>query len=336
MDVTVGTVYFLGAGSSYGTLQPWCRVFPPLACQFGRQLEQRVKDWEVRYTELAKVVTHLGRPISEIGLEEIWTCIDYHAKFQGAFAIAWEPRGRVVAELKASLLGLYGQACDEQAEKLPLSDDYTLGEIVRRMESGDTLVSFNYDTIVERLFKKREGDLKLRHCSGLPPSGVVRFAKPHGSASWNLRSLGHDITDGEPALKSLNQTDVLNDPNRVDPLLLGAVPIKSELIAEVQCYFGTHRIHDVVLAHWRAVADAVRDAERVIVLGYSFPREDAYGRFFLREAVRERSKRLLRFDIYDLPTKEAEIKCSICEAFGGNVTLELKYVNEVRPAHPSA
>ena len=138
--------------------------------------------------------------------------------------------------------------------------------------------------------------------------------------------------DGKPVLTSLNPTDVLKETARVDPLLLGAVPIKSELIDEVQCFYGTHRVHDVVLAHWRAVADAVRDAEGIIVLGYSFPKEDAYGRFFLREALRERSRPILRFEIFDLAPREAEIKCSMCEAFGSNVTLELKYIGEVKPA----
>jgi hypothetical protein len=138
----VATTFFLGAGCSYGTLssQP---AFPPLAGHFGSELEKRIPTWRDRYPELSKVATHLGEPLSKLGLEEIWTCIDYHAKFPGAFAIEWEPRGAVVRELKACLLTLYGRTCDEAADALSLSDDYTLGKVILRMASGDTVVSFN-------------------------------------------------------------------------------------------------------------------------------------------------------------------------------------------------
>jgi hypothetical protein len=240
----------------------------------------------------------------------------------------------VATELKASLLGLYGRSCDEVADELALSNDYKLGEVIEQMMSGDTLVSFNYDTLAERLFQKRQNNnLMLRHCPSPPPPGVVRLVKPHGSVSWDLRSLGPNVTDGEPALTSFDDAAVLK--GEVDPLLLGAVPIKSELIVEVQCCCRTPRVYDVIRDQWRAVAEAVRDAERLVVLGYSFPKEDSYGRFFLGEAVRERIEGL-RVDIYDLRSRESEIKCSICQAFGGELPIKLQFRGEVTPAPPLA
>jgi hypothetical protein len=310
------TTFFLGAGCSYGTLKDE-RVFPPIAGQFGKELQKRISKGSTlkdTYPDLAKAAAHLGKDLSEVGLEEIWTCLDYHAKFPGAFQTAWHPRD-TVRQLKAALLKLYGRPCDGVADKLKLSDKYTLGRIVREMKSGDTLVSFNYDTVVERLFQKRgpTDGLRLLHCSGPPPDGVVRFAKPHGSASWDLRNLGRDVTDGAPELRSLADADALS--GSVDPLLLGAVPIKSELIAEVQCYYRCHRVYEVILNQWRAVADAVRDSERLVVLGYSFPKEDTYGRFFFREAVRERSLGELKIEFFNLPGQKEKLKKSIRKAF---------------------
>ena len=333
-ETTMRSAFFVGAGCSYGTLANH-DFFPPLARQFGGQLAQRVSGWRRKYPELAKVARHLQISLPEAGLEDIWTCIDYHAKFRGTFPTNWSLK-RTVPELKRALLQLYGSTCDDAARTLRLSNRYTLGSVVNQIEAGDTLISFNYDTLVERLFMKRGSSHRLLHCSGPPGNGVVRFAKPHGSSSWNLYDLGHDVTDGTPAISSLEQVD----PNN-EPLLLGAVPLKSELIIEVQCYYRTHRIFEVVLLQWRALAEAVRDADRLVVLGYSFPKEDAYGRFFFREAMRERQlmnsssdRPPLRVEYFEVPERAEQTACSICAAFPGE--LNIRYQGKVTAAPKSA
>jgi hypothetical protein len=117
----------------------------------------------------------------------------------------------------------------------------------------------------------------------------------------------------------------------VEPLVLGAVPIKSELIAEVQCFHGTPRVFEIVRDHWRGVADAIRDADRLVVLGYSFPEEDSYGRFFFAEGIRERQKtRPLRIEFYERPERESIVRSSICTAFSRNS--DIRYQGEVTPA----
>lgn len=322
------SAFFTGAGCSYATLKDRHLAFPPLARDFGSEFTSRVAGWLDTYPELAKVAKHLGTPLQKVGLEEIWTCIDYHAKFDGAFKINWN-RGQVVRELKSALLVLYGGKCDKEAANLSVEKSYALGRILQEMKPGDTLISFNYDTLVERL--AQGNGFTLLHGSGPPPEGVVRFAKPHGSASWNLHSLGHDLTDGPPAIASLDPGDAMT--GRVDPLLLGAVPIKSELIVEVQCYYHAHRVFEVILRQWRAVADAVRDADRIVVLGYSFPKEDAYGRFFLHEAVRGRS-RPLRVEYYEVPDRKEQAVTSIASAFP--IELCLSYKGAVDAAPTSA
>jgi hypothetical protein len=332
-DTAVRTAFILGAGCSYGTLRLCKCSFPPLARDFGSELKKRC-NWETEYPELARVAEHLGTTLPEVGLEDIWTCIDYHAKFPQAFNTEWGQSGNVVLELKSALLRLYGQTCDAVASRLELSNEYTLGEIVNQMKPGDTLISFNYDTLVENLFRKRRGSSpQLRHCHGVPPDGVVRFVKPHGSASWDLHDLDHVPTDGPPALQSLHEDDAKS--GRTDPLMLGAVPIKSELILEVQCCFRVPEVYRVIRDQWRAVADAVRDADRLVVLGYSFPKEDTYGRFFYREAMRERRTRPpLSVEYYETRERRAQTAAAIFEAFPGK--LRVRYRGKVKPAPRSA
>lgn len=257
----------------------------------------------MEYEEIEKVINHLSRTVNKVGLEELWTCIDLHAKFPHDFQIPWgNPRGRVVQELKSALLRFYGRSCDVLAESIDRDDPCTAVTIAKQMQAGDTLISFNYDTVIERVVRN-VSSVRLRHGKDLDPvepSGFIRFAKPHGSASWDiikLKHAWHRLVDGEPAMTSLDCGSVL--AGEEDPLLLGAVPLKSELIFEVAERYGARQVFDVVREQWKTLANAIKTAERVVVLGYSFPKEDMYGRFFFREGMSRRKADLpLRVEFY--------------------------------------
>jgi len=145
----MSTAFIIGAGCSAGTLGPdQC----PVAGSFGAILENR--GLGETYPQLGKVAEHLQVPLSKVGLEQIWTCIDYHVKFKGVFSINWSLENAVV-ELKTALLEIYGNPCNIAATGLSLTGEYTLSKIVNGIEPGDTVISFNYDTLLERLFLKR-------------------------------------------------------------------------------------------------------------------------------------------------------------------------------------
>jgi hypothetical protein len=86
---------------------------------------------------------------------------------------------------------------------------------------------------------------------------------------------------------------------------------------------------DVILCQWRAVADAVQEADRLVVLGYSFPPEDTYGRFFFRDAMRTRSNPL-QIEYYELPDKKDQAAAAIFSAFPGDITV--RYMGKVEAA----
>jgi hypothetical protein len=180
------TVYIAGAGCSHGMFDghPCC---PPIAKDFITHLKEPVPGWASNYPEIKKVIDHLEKTSGHIGLEEVWTCVDLHAKFPEAVPISWEPRRQVVQELKSVLVWMYGRSCDELAEKILPSHECPVAMLTKEMPAGDTLISFNYDTVVERVVKKISGKT-LRHGKDLRP-GTIRFAKPHGSASWAIASL---------------------------------------------------------------------------------------------------------------------------------------------------
>lgn len=248
----------------------------------------------------------------------MWSCIDYYAKLQPALPLPrpWRDEGRQIK--KAILEVLYGQRCDGEASRV--KEDSTLAELFRNeLQGGDILVSFNYDTIAERLAQRLKRQLRA------VPFGCaddeIRFAKPHGSTSWTLDPRSSPAViwtslDGSLFLESLSSHDV--DCGR-EPLVLGAVPIKSELIREVQASTGTPAVFDAVSVQWRAVVEAVRDADTIVVVGYSFPIEDQYGRFLVREGLRLRLHRNVRIEFFDLENNEADRSREIVDVFHGYI-----------------
>jgi hypothetical protein len=266
---------FIGAGASCGTFKdtPGC---PPEAKYFGKALEEAAPSWELEYLGLRDVVTHLGRPLHELSMVEIWTCIDYYAKLGTVLPQwpQWDPLA--TRDLKRALLLLYGSRCDELADQLVVSSDYSLGRIVSELSPGDVLVSFNYDTIVERLAAKFHHD--VRSAFSACDKGTVRLAKPHGSVSWRMEWATRRVEwlgpGGGPMLNAMKPEQVGPE---AEPLVLGAVPIKSELIREVQRFCGWSEVFEVVAAQWKLIAHAVQHAESFVVVGYSFPEEGASG-----------------------------------------------------------
>ncbi len=298
----------------------------PIARDFRSVLTAVAPSWRTEYPALYAAVQHLNLDISNWPLEPVWSLFDYYAKLQTTIPrprpATWENSSR---QIKKAILAVYGQRCDDQASSV--ADDSTLAQLIRtELKADDVLVSFNYDTIAERLAQRFGHRLITVPVTG----GGIKFAKPHGSTSWTLdlnsRSVTHCLGEGRPILTSLLSSDI--DSGR-EPLVLGAVPIKSEIIKEVQCYFDTECVFDVVGAQWRGVVEAVRDAEVIVIVGYGFPVEDHYGRFLVQEGLRLRSEspRIEFFELEDIAPGRVQ---EIFRVFQGRVR-EVVYRGPVQP-----
>lgn len=300
----------LGAGASRGSLEA---PIVPVATEFGEVLATVEPGWMASYPALAGVVRHLGLDRRAWPLEPVWSCIDYYAKLQDALPLKkpWTDESR---EIKKALLSVYGRRCDEAA---PTAES-TLAVLLRTIEPGDVVVSFNYDTIAERV-AARQGCRLVSTPRGISDPGV-RFAKPHGSVSWAIDFQTKRVVwasgNGSPLLDSLSVRDV--DCGR-EPLVLGAVPIKSELIREVQAQYGLPSVFDTIATQWRTVVEAIRDADVVVVAGYGFPPEDQYGRFIISEGVRLRTGRV-KVEFFELRSREAAQAQVIAQTFGSSLS----------------
>ena len=323
--------FLLGAGASRGAFD---ETFPvPVSAEFGKTLASLDPCWKQNFPALLRVVEHLGLDKANWPLEPVWSCIDYYAKLPHALPLPapWQDGSK---QIKKALLLVYGQRCDTA----PIGDKSTLARLLRDdLRAGDTLISFNYDTIAERAALKY-GLRLLGAPYGAP--GCVTFAKPHGSTSWTLdlrcpRSVTWQSKEHLPLLDSLQPCDVDCDK---EPLVLGAVPIKSELIREVQERHNVHGVFDAICVQWRVVVEALRDAKTLIVVGYGFPFEDQYGRFLMKEGLHLRDGKShggkLKVELFEVENRVSETSQRIVSLFGDRIK-SLRFRGPVKPANNS-
>ena len=173
--------FLLGAGASRGTFETF-RV--PVAAEFGETLAalEPCLETPLPRARPGSRPSRLDWNPTKWSLEPVWSCIDYYAKLQPTLPLPrpWGDEGR---QIKKAILEVYGQRCDGEASRV--KDDSTLAELFRNeLQGGDILVSFNYDTIAERLAQRLKRQLRAVPfgCAG----DEIRFAKPHGSTSWTL------------------------------------------------------------------------------------------------------------------------------------------------------
>jgi len=302
--------FLLGAGASRGSLS---NLHVPVACEFGQVLAEVCPCWKDEYPALLRVVEHLSLDPNSWPLEPVWSCIDWYAKLQSALPLPkpWEKESQ---QIKKALLAVYGARCDDAANQV--HSDSTVAQLFQNeVQVGDVIISFNYDTIAERVAQRFGCQLRS---TPIGDDGVV-FAKPHGSTSWTLDLRSHSVTwlslDGSPLLPSLSAADV--DCLR-EPLILGAVPIKSELIQEVQVCCGVASVFDAIITQWRTVVEAISNTDTLVVVGYSFPIEDQYGRFLIQEGLQLRT-RDLRIEFFEVENREAVREREIREVFRSRV-----------------
>lgn len=199
--------------------------------------------------------------------------------------------------------GSGNERADEMLDRLT---DWILN--VPDEEAPLTIVSTNYDTIVESLlFEKIETDAELEiaeivdrgfswreHRQGrylepvkhTPRSPRVRILKLHGSVSWlkcPLCGFVYINTVGNVVQQAFREDKI--DSNNT--CLCGHGPVRTVIVAPSM----VRAIHDPdLLTIWRSALDAMRIADDWIIVGYSLPSEDIAIRSILLRAYHGRGR----------------------------------------------
>lgn len=255
-----------------------------------------------RFFRSAEVQELLGRPGFETlrervdmlrpelgdGLEGVWTHLDYAAKFN-PFLHQDLPAADESYALRQLIAAVYGRMRPELRAAWGASAS-TAKAVVNALEPGDVVASFNWDVLMESFITWERPDLELVQAgpsvTKAAPEAAVRIIKPHGSLSW-IRQ-GTEIQSADGIRPRLHVMEPVKIGPAGEPLILGAMPIKSELIGEIQAAYGASSVHECIQGQWVALIDALSACDDVWILGYRLPPEDGYGRFLLREGVRAR------------------------------------------------
>jgi hypothetical protein len=316
-------VVVLGTGSTSGTFAAAGGVDG-----FVRRLAAVHQSWEQDYRELRGAIADCGGALDSVGLDTVWTRLDYHSKFKLILGSDYGPEAAI--QMRQAIAEAYSFS-EELAALSASTKDFTLKRVLIDLSAGDAIVSFNWDTVAETVFITSLGRelVQAPHPSG--PAGV-RLIKPHGSLSWVHR---HDapvvFREGpRPMLQVMTSAEIFQRHGQfAQPLILGAVPIKSELLAEIQQ--SQAGLHETVADQWREVIDVISRADAIEVVGYRFPPEDGYGRFLFAEALRRRpagtALRVLRY--FSLEGDRSKFEKAFREVFGDSVNCA--YAGPVKP-----
>src|SRR5262249_3203253 len=90
-------------------------------------------------------------------------------------------------------------------------------------------------------------------------------------------------------------------------------------------------IWEVTTLQWKLVTRALRRATSLVVVGYGFPRDDAYGRFLFREAMKLRSSDLPSVQLDELAERAEETEAALRDALGCP-ELQVEWKGPVTPA----
>jgi SIR2-like domain len=151
-----------------------------------------------------------------------------------------------------------------------------------RLSREHTIVTFNYDRVFERLKEKRPIEAKN-----------YRVVVPNGTAAQEINDAR--LSGCAPVLKLHGSVDwvATNGKIRSDSSenLLGALKTGEELVLGVPGpdKIGVRDRFPEITVLWNAAKEAIKQAERVVFIGYRFPQTDAEARTAILQALLEAS-----------------------------------------------
>ncbi len=148
-----------------------------------------------------------------------------------------------------------------------------------------SIITFNYDLALDRTLASEEVPYHYALDDSPPAEGSLPVLKLHGSLNWHRDSLNKCIRVLQlPPVKRGNRLIQLGpggsqppfplplpkpetgQGSRLDPVIVPPSWSKSAHFAELKSV-------------WRAAGDALKDAENILVVGYSLPRTDEFFRY---------------------------------------------------------
>jgi hypothetical protein len=178
-----------------------------------------------------------------------------------------------------------------------------LGTLARGwMDHAATVISFNYDLLVEAalfdpqieghapsdLYRVPVTPLGLRKAAVLASEGPlpVDLLKLHGSLNWYWSGL--DASRSDPVFDATMTGGWSPDGlgSRLGPDIRDLVADKLPLVVPPTATKSSYYSNDILRGQWRLAAEALRQADELVIIGYSLPPSDLTVRNLLQTTFR--------------------------------------------------
>ena len=286
------TVYVLGAGASAAAALPGQHVL-------GNELLRRAFT-DMYNDDRVKSIKQFVRDFFRCDVtreenlptvEEVLSAVDIALERGEALSVTYtQERLQELRRNFAYLIYLVLDDCYQQ-----LGNDVTQ-RFVDRLDPSPTIISFNYDVIIdwglshrERFGRWPDYGIDYRAFKGMyePPGrsfvapGVAKLYKIHGSLNWMVCPTCGVVYAGPPEKgKIVRFTFGGPNPARcaeeshalLEPLLITPTYLKS---------YGRPQVSLI----WQRAERALRDAQRVVFIGYSLPEADFHIKYLLQKAL---------------------------------------------------
>jgi hypothetical protein len=139
-------------------------------------------------------------------------------------------------------------------------------------------ITFNYDLLLEHSLKKLEKqyhylsvnvDILDKYYKNYSPSILV--LKLHGSLNWKLNSRDDDIIFKEKSVEPAYPLDSTIANLYVEPGIVPPTILKEEINSE---YNESNPLKRLLINQWKCAIQLLSLADKVIIVGYSFPETD--------------------------------------------------------------
>jgi hypothetical protein len=336
------TVFILGAGATRGAVKHILvnkkRIRPPLNRDFFNVVETLAKAnsdagrTSTRFRRLKKSLendfpTKGQWPIPmETAFSLLYISKDFPEIFSGSAGRRRQAGSRAEIE---DFLRLTFTVLNTIAAKADQNNLYA--KLVSKLESGDTLITLNYDTVLDGALLTRGWDPTTGYCliggkqkykwkipksPSRPELRNVRLLKLHGSLNWLVKGTYKDI-----------QKVFAAKPSRV---ILSTKPGSNETHGFIRQIippiYGKFFQHSHWQTLWHAAYNAVVDAEMIVVIGCSLVDTDFHLSGILSRAMREKKRKGMRFSTSILVDR-TRIRRKWGRLFKGRVEAQFKFAN---------
>jgi hypothetical protein len=239
--------------------------------------ERNALDSAVKYFYPQSATRSSNTAIS-VNVEEFMSMLDIAEEFNEILPTTYFTPSKIRGVRKSLLSGIVELflAVQEQAENDTKSTRY-LARFASRLHPGDTVITFNWDTLLEQQMVAQDVAFSRRPTT---KKERVSLLKLHGSIDWYAGGelLSHKgFSRIHRQLYRASSETMTSRRDRLEGALPFIIP---------PSFYKSFRGNADVEELWAQSFRQLRDADEVFICGYSVPREDFFARFVIRRAIR--------------------------------------------------